>query len=401
MRRVAITGVGMISPGGGTFADSWASVRDGRWLLAPASAGRDETADLLVAEIRDFEPDRHFDRRQLPALDPVAQYAVVAAREAVAMSGVDLAGIPPERTRCIVGSGTGGEQTHDAASRKVYEGGSSRLHPMTVPRIMLSAVASHVALDQKLTGGVYAVSSACASAAHAVGQAFLDIRSGVADVALAGGSEACLSHGCMRGWQALHVLSDDGCRPFSRGRRGLVLGEGAAMFLLEEYDLATARGADILAELAGFGMSSDAGSITAPHADGMARAMRGALADARLPVDAVDHINAHGTGTQANDVTECAALAAVFGDRLPRIPVTSNKSVLGHSLGASGAFELAMSVMTLRTGIVPPTANHREPDPECPIDCVPEAARDLAVSTVISNSFAFGGLNAALVVRNV
>jgi nodulation protein E len=272
---------------------------------------------------------------------------------------------------------------------------------MTVPRIMLSAVASHVALDQRLMGGVYAVSSACASAAHAVGQAFVDIRSGVADVAVAGGSEACLSHGCMRGWQALHVLSDNGCSPFSRGRRGLVLSEGAAMFVLEEYDRASARGADILAELVGFGMSSDAGSITAPHVDGMARAMRSALADAGVPADAVDHINAHGTGTQANDVTECAALALVFGDRLPRVPVTSNKSVLGHSLGASGAFELAMSVMTLRAGVVPPTANHREFDPDCPIDCVPNTARNTAVSTVVSNSFAFGGLNAALVVQRV
>jgi len=399
MRRVAITGAGMISPGGGTLSDSWEAVRDGRWLLAPASAGRAETAGLMVAEIRDFDPADHFDRRQLPALDPVAQYAVVAAREAVAAAGLDLAGVPPERTRCIVGSGTGGEQTHDAASRKVYEDGALRLHPMTVPRIMLSAVASHVALDLRLTGGVYAVSSACASAAHAVGQAFADIRAGVVDVAVAGGSEACLSHGCMKGWQALHVLSDDGCRPFSRGRRGLVLGEGAAMFVLEDYDHAAARGADILAELVGFGMSSDASSLTAPCAGGMARAMRAALSDARLPADAVDHVNAHGTGTQANDATECAALAEVFGDRLASIPVTANKSVLGHALGAAAAFELAMAIATLREGVIPPTANHQEADPDCPVDCVPGAARDAAVSTIVSNSFAFGGLNAALVVR--
>ncbi len=399
MRRVAITGAGMISPGGHMLADSWTAVRDGRWLLAPASAGRAETTDLLVAEIKNFDPAMHFERRHLPALDPVAQYAVVAAREAVAMSGVDLASISPERTRCIVGSGTGGEQTHDAASRKVYEDGSTRLHPMTVPRIMLSAVASHVALDLTLTGGVYAVSSACASAAHAVGQAFADIRAGVVDVAVAGGSEACLSHGCMKGWQALHVLADDRCRPFSLGRRGLVLGEGAAMFVLEDYECATSRGADILAELVGFGMSSDANSLTAPCADGMARAMRTALADGGLTTDAVDHINAHGTGTQANDATECAALHAVFGDRLRDIPVTANKSVLGHSLGASAAFELAMAVMTLRHGIVPPTINFGEPDPACPIDCVPNAARNVPVSTILSNSFAFGGLNAALAIR--
>lgn len=353
----------------------------------------------MVAEVRGFNAEDHFDRRQIPSLDRVAQYAVVAARAAVAAAGLNLAAIPPERTRCIIGSGTGGEQTHDAASRRVYEDGAVRLHPMTVPRIMLSAVASHVALDQQLTGGVYAVSSACASSAHAVGQAFADIRAGVVDVAIAGGSEACLTHGCMKGWQALHVLSDDGCRPFSLHRRGLVLGEGAAIFVLEDYDRAAARGADILAEVAGFGMSSDAGSLTAPSAPGMARAMHAALLDGGIDADAVDHVNAHGTGTESNDSTECAALALVFGDRLPAIPVTANKSVLGHALGAAAAFELAMAVMTLRTGVIPPTANHLAPDPRCPIDCVPRGARDAAVATILSNSFAFGGLNAALAIR--
>lgn len=401
MRRVAITGAGMVSPGGLSVAESWRAVRDRRWLLAPASAGQEETAGLMVAEIRDLDPERHFDRRQLVALDPVAQYAVIAAREAVAMAGIALGDIAPERTRCIIGSGTGGERTHDEASRRVYGDKGQRLHPMTVPRIMQSGAASHVALDQAIRGGVYAVSSACASAAHALGQAFADIRAGIADVALAGGSEACLSHSCIRGWQALHILSDDGCRPFSLGRRGLVLGEGAAIFVLEAYDQAVARGADILAELVGFGMSSDAGSITAPHADGMARAMRGALADARLSADAVDHVNAHGTGTQANDATECAALALVFGDRLGRIPVTANKSVLGHALGASGAFELAMAIMSLREEVLSPTAHFQTADPACPVDCIPNAARDAAVSTILSNSFAFGGLNAALVVRRV
>ncbi len=391
----------MISPGGHTLAEGWKAVRDGRWLLAPASAGRHDTEGLLVAEVKDFDPMRHFDRRQLIALDPVAQYAVVAAREALKMAGVDLTTAPPERTRCIVGSGAGGEQTRDAASRQLYEKGVTRLHPMTIPRIMMSGIASHVALDLGIFGGVYAVTSACASAAHAIGQAFSDIRAGVVDIAIAGGAEACLTHGCMRSWQALHVLSDDGCRPFSRGRRGLVLGEGAAMFVLEDYDRAASRGADILAELVGFGMSSDAGSITAPDAGGMARAMRGALHDARLPTDAVDHVNAHGTGTQANDITECTALSMVFGDRLQSIPITATKSVLGHSLGASGAFELAVAVMTLRGNAVPPTANHTEADPDCPIDCVPNLARDMRVSTILSSSFAFGGLNAALVVQRV
>jgi nodulation protein E len=401
MRRVAITGVGMISPGGQSLAAGWDAVREARWLLAPASGGFAETADLLVAEISDFVADDHFERRQLAAMDPVAQFAVIAAREAVAAAGIDFSHMPAERTRCIVGSGTGGERTHDDASRKVYGEGAPRLHPMTVPRIMLSGAASHVALDQKIRGGVYAVSSACASAAHAIGQAFADIRAGLVDAAIAGGSEACLSHGCMKGWQALHILSDNGCRPFSLGRRGLVLSEGAAMFVLEDYDCAAARGADILAEIIGFGMSSDAGSITAPDANGMARAMLGALGDARLGADEVDHVNAHGTGTQANDVTECKALQLVFGDRLSSVPVTANKAVLGHALGASGAFELAISVMSLREQILPCTANFEAPDPACPIDCIPNESRDADVSTILSNSFAFGGLNASLLVKRV
>lgn len=402
MRRVVITGAGMISPGGNDLESSWSAVRDARNLLAPATCARDDaTRRQIVAAVRDFAAEERFDRRQIATLDPVSQYAVAAAREAVSSSGIDLARVAPERTRCIVGSGTGGECTHDEASRQVYQEGASRLHPMTVPRIMMSAVASQVAIDQRIKGGVYSISSACASASHAIGQAFADIRAGVADVALVGGSEACLTYGCIKGWQALHVLADDCCRPFSRGRRGLVLGEGAAMFVLEDYEAARSRGADILGELVGFGMSSDAGSITSPEADGMARAIRGALGDARLPVDAIDHVNAHGTGTGANDATESAALMTVFGDRLASIPVTANKSTLGHALGAAGAQELAMALMTLRHSTIPPTANFLDPDPACPIDCTPNEARDAAVRTVLSTSFAFGGLNAALVLRHV
>ncbi|WP_243453717.1 beta-ketoacyl-[acyl-carrier-protein] synthase family protein [Sandaracinobacteroides saxicola] len=392
----------MICAGGLTAGQSWETVRDGISRVAPAQAGRDRsTAAIPVAAIAGFDPAGHFERNQLVALDPVAQYAVIAAREAIAQSGLALADHAPERTRCIVGSGTGGEVTHDHASRQVYDQGASRLHPMTVPKIMLSAVASHVALDLQIKGGVYAVSSACASAAHAIGQAFWDIRHGMVDVAVAGGSEACLTYGCLKAWQALHVLSDDLCRPFSLGRRGLILGEGAAILVLEAFETAQARGADILAEIVGFGMSCDAASITAPDAHGMARAMNSALADARLPATAVDHVNAHGTGTHANDQTESHALRLVFGDRLPAIPVTANKSVLGHALGASGALEMAVAIMTLRTGIIPPTANHLEADPGCAVDCVPNAARQAHVKTLLSNSFAFGGLNASLAVCHV
>lgn len=398
MKRVAITGVGVLSAAG-NWDDSWRSCRDATQVLRTPSAARDEsTARLLVAEVAAGMVEPHIDAKQRAMLDPVSQYAVICAREAVAMSGVDLAGADPDRVRCVVGSGTGGEMTHDAASRQVYDSGIARLHPMTVPKIMMSAVASQVAMDVKIFGGTYAVSSACASASHAIGQAFHDIRFGQADIVIAGGSEACLSYGCIKGWQALHVLSDDLCRPFSAGRRGLVLGEGAAMFVLEEWDAARARGAPILAEVVGFGMSSDARSITTPDREGMARAMRGALAAGSISADAIDHVNAHGTGTQANDETEYQALLSVLGDRVARVPVTANKSTLGHALGASGALELAMAVRSLIDQVIPPTANFTRPDPGCPVDCVPNMARDARVTTIMSNSFAFGGLNASLVV---
>lgn len=400
MRRVAITGVGMVSAAGANVEQSWSTIKRGLSQFVPAAAGRDGgTRAIPVAPVKDFEAALHFQNRQLVGLDPVSCYAIVAAREAMRQSGLQLAEIQPGRTRCIVGSGTGGEFSHDEASRQVYDRGATRLHPMTVPKIMMSAVASQVAIDLQIKGGVYAISSACASGTHAIGQAFWDVRSGLVDVAVAGGSEACLTFGCLKGWQALHVLADDTCRPFSEGRRGLVLGEGAAIVVLEDFDRAQRRGAHILAEIVGFGMSCDAGSLTAPDAGGMARAMSGAIADAKMQAADIDHVNAHGTGTQANDTTESEALALVFGPRLADIPVTANKSILGHSLGASGALEFVVSVMTLQDSIVPPTANHVALDPSCPVDCVPNIARPFVANGILSNSFAFGGLNASLALR--
>jgi nodulation protein E len=390
----------MVSAAGCGVAEAWSAARDGAHLLQSRDFSRMETECILeVAPVRNYDPNDHFDARRLPTIDPVAQYAVVAAREAVAQAGIAFQDYADDRTRCVIGSGAGGEGTHDDTAYRIYAGNGSRVHPMTIPRIMLSAAASQVALELQVRGGVYAVSSACASGAHAVGQAFQDIRFGQADIAIAGGSEASLSFGCVKGWQALHVLSDDRCRPFSKGRRGLVLGEGAAMFVLEDYESAKRRGADILAEVSGFGMSSDAASITSPDSDGMARAMRSALASAKIPADAVGHVNAHGTGTQANDTTECRALIEIFGDRASRLPVTGSKSVLGHSLGASGAIELAIAVETLRNRAIPPTANFRGQDPDCPIDCVPGDARDAKVDCILSNSFAFGGLNASIALQ--
>lgn len=402
MRRVAITGIGALTSGGSDAERSWQAIRDAhRTFRAPSRLGDKKMGIACVAELREFDPEANFDRRRLGALDPAAQYAIVAAREAMAQAGIGFDAYDPSRTLCVIGSGAAGEATHDMSAERIYGQGAERLHPLTVPRVMASAPASQLAIEFGIRGGVFLITSACASAAHAIGHAYQSIRYGMADVAMTGGTEASLTFGCLKGWEALHVLSDDVCRPFSYGRRGLVLGEGAAILILEEMEAARRRGAEILAELRGFGMSSDAASLTAPEPGGMARAIRLALSDAQLDPDRVDHLNSHGTGTHMNDVSECLALHEVFGDRAARIPVTATKSVLGHCLGASGAIELVMAIKSLAAQTLAPTANFVEPDPNCPIDCVPNVARDARIGTIVSNSFAFGGLNASLVVGHV
>jgi nodulation protein E len=250
-----------------------------------------------------------------------------------------------------------------------------------------------------ILGPSFSTASACASSAHAAGIAFQMIRAGLIDVAITGGSDASIVVGFMKAWDALRVLSPDACRPFSRDRTGLVIGEAAAILVLEAWDHARARGADIIAELAGFGMSADAGELVAPDANGAARAMQAALNDAALTQDDVDYVNAHGTGTRLNDKTEVAALRKVFGDRTRHLPVSSSKSMVGHCLNAGGAVELAVTALAVRHGIVPPTAGFREFDPDCAIDCVPNEARAAPIRVAMSNSFAFGGLNAVLVIR--
>jgi nodulation protein E len=268
-----------------------------------------------------------------------------------------------------------------------------------VPRIMPNAPASHLSMEFGLRGPCFSTASACASSAHAIGLAFLMIRAGMLDMAVSGGSDASIVVGFMKAWDALRVLSPDVCRPFSRDRTGLVIGEGAAILVLEEWEHATRRDATIHAELSGFGMSADAGELTAPSADGAARAMRAALDDAGMTPEQVDYVNAHGTGTRLNDKTEVEALGQVFGEHLHRLPVSSTKSMVGHCLNAGGAVELAVSALALHHGVLPPTIGFREPDPECAVDCVPNEARRAPIRVAMSNSFAFGGLNAVLLLR--
>ena len=400
MRRVVITGAGCISPLGHSIPDMWKALRDGRSAIGPITCVPTEKLLIEVAaEIKDFDPLAHFDDKRLAILDRVSQLALVAAREAVAQAGISFDDGVGARTAAIVGTGSGGMGTMDAAFQRLYEEQKRRIFPLTVPRLMVSAAPSHVTMEFGLTGPSYAISSACSSANHAIGEAFVMLRSGRADVAVAGGTEACLTLGTIMGWQALRVMAPDTCRPFSGARKGMVLGEGAGMFVLETLEGAQARGARIIAEVVGFGMTSDAGDIVAPSQEGAAGAIRMAMEDGGLAPGDIDYVNAHGTGTDINDVTETRALRQVLGAHADNVPVSSTKSMHGHALGAAGAIELAATLMAFEEGLVPPTANFTDPDPECDLDYVPNEPRHHQVDCALSNSFAFGGLNAVLAVR--
>ena len=331
--------------------------------------------------------------------DAFSQFALAAAEEAVNDAGLsgEVAG---PRTAVVMGTGIGGQTTQDDGFRRLYAQRKRRLHPSTIPEVMPSSAPSRVAMAHGVTGPVFAVSSACASATHAIGLAARMVRARMVDTALAGGSEACLTYGTIKGWEALRVLAPDCCRPFSLGRKGMVLGEGAGVVVLERFETARARGATILAEAAGFGMSSDAGDIVRPTVEGPILAMRLALEDAGVAPAEVDHINAHGTGTQANDAIEAQAIGRVFGRRVSEIPVTATKSVHGHAIGASGSFEAIAAAHSVSSGLIPPIAGFTEPDPEIDLDVVVGAPRRKDIRCALSNSLAFGGLNAVLVFRN-
>jgi nodulation protein E len=392
--------MGAITPLGHDVASYWQGLKAGADGIRPVESIPSERLNQKVlGEVKGFDPLKHFDERQLPILDRVSQFAVVAARQAIAQSGLVFEGELSERSASIVGTGVGGQTTLDDSFRRLYEDGQPRVYPLTIPKLMPNAPASQVSMHCGLRGPSFGIVSACASATHAIGVAFQMVRGGVARCAVAGGSEASISFGAIKGWEAMRVMAPDKCRPFSKDRRGMIIGEGAAMLVLETEQDARARGADILAELAGFGMSADAKDITAPDAGGMARAVNAALADARLNPPEVQYVNAHGTGTTANDRTETAALKAAFGDHVGKLAVSSTKSMIGHALGAAGALETVATVMGLRDGVATPTINYLGPDPECDLDYVPNEARDLTIDAAMSNSFAFGGLNAVLVLR--
>ena len=401
MRRVAITGMGAICALGRNVREVAASLCQGRPGIGPIeSADCSQLRFQNGAEVRGYHHQPYFEDRRADFLDRFAQFAVIAAREAVACASVEWTPELRERAAIITGSCVGGQSTEDVGFHEVYKLGHNRVHPLTIPKTMANAGASHISMEFGITGPSYTISTACSSAAHAIGQAYWMIRGGSTDLAITGGSEAPFSFGILKAWEAMRVVSPETCRPFSRDRRGMILGEGAAMFVLEPLEAARARGAAVHAEIVGFGMSADANHITQPSAEGAARAMRAALRDAAIAPEQIGYVNAHGTATPANDVTEAAAIRAVFGAHTDRLAVSSTKSMHGHALGAAAALECLATALALRDGVLPPTANFTELDPECDLDVIPNQARPAEVEYALSNSFAFGGLNAVLALRN-
>ena len=395
-RQVVVTGYGCVSAFGvgvGTLWQALAAGKTGFSRLLPEFA--EDGIERLVAAAP-FRGEDHFSDGELRLLDRNVQLALVACREAVARAGEPFAAGGGRDGAAIIGSGIGGMSTLEENYHRLYGLKKDRLHPFTIPRLINNAAASHAAIAFGLTGPVMSISSACSSSNHAIGEAAMMIRAGRADAALAGGTEACITWGCLKAWEALRVVAREVPRPFSAGRQGMVLGEGAGMLVLEARERALARGAEILAEITGYGTSADAQDMVAPSEDGAALAMARALADAGALPEAIDYVSAHGSGTVANDAMETRALKRVFGAHAARLPVSSTKSMHGHALGASGALELIATIEAMRAGIVPPTASYLGRDPECDLDYVPNEARRHVVRTAMSNSFAFGGLNAVL-----
>ncbi len=395
-RRIVVTGIGGLCGLGNDAASIWSAMREGRSAIGPLSS--ELLSDLKIrigCEIKTL-PDHGIERRRTVTMDRFSLFAVIAAREALAQSGLRVDEKNTYRVGAAVGVGVFGAETTDDNYRKVFLEGKPRPEIFTVPKIMPGAAAGQISMNLGLRGPTFGVTSACSSSNHAFASAMDQLILGRADVMIAGGAEAPMSWGVLKSWEALRIMAADTCRPFSADRQGVVMGEGAGMAVLETYEHAKARGATILAELAGVGMSADASDIVAPTVEGPAAAMRACLADAGLNPEDVDYLNAHGTGTKANDLIETVAVKQVFGAHAAKLSVSSTKSMHAHCLGASGALEMIACVMAIREGVIPPTANYREPDPDCDLDVTPNVARERKVRVAVSNGFAFGGTNAVV-----
>ena len=402
MKRVVITGAGTINALGHTVDRTLQAMREGTCGIGPLEVRDIERLSVQIGgQIKGYNPDKVFNRQQLSLYDRFTQLTLIAAKEAITQSGLEFTGALAAKSGVVLGTAGGGVSTWDDNYRSVYEAGKNRVHPFVVPKLMNNAAASHLSVEYNLKGPSFTVSTACASSNHAMAQAFQMVRSGMAPVMVTGGSESMLCFGGIKAWEGLRVMSKDACRPFSANRNGMVQGEGAGIFIFEDYDHAKARHAEIQAEIVGYAMSSDAADIVMPSKQGAARAIAGALQDAKINPEDVGYINAHGTGTAANDKTECAAVADVFGPHADKLMISSTKSMHGHLIGATGAVELLACIMALRDGIIAPTIGYEEADPECALDVVPNDAREALVKVALSNAFAFGGMNAVMALRKI
>jgi nodulation protein E len=402
VHRVVVTGLGCVTPIGSTVDDFRSSLFSGTTGIAPFPPFPEAPVPngirfTQMARVADFDPRAHLTTGVIAAADRTAQLAIVAARQAALQSQITQHHTP-EKIAIILGCSTGGRSSEEAETAKLYTR-DARLHPLSVVRTMANAGASHISIDLGITGPVLTISTACASGTHAIGLAFQMIRSGMVTAAITGGHEAPLTFGFLRAWDSMRVVSPTQCRPFSADRDGMTLGEGAAILTLETLESAQARNAPIFAEIVGFGMSADAHHITNPAAEGAAAAMRQALADANASPDQVGYINAHGTGTQANDSTEAAAIHQVFGPRAATIPVSSTKSLHGHSIGATGAIEALVTILALHHNQLPVTAGVTTIDPTLNLDVIINHSRQASPQLALSNSLAFGGINAVIALR--
>jgi len=399
-RRVVITGLGAVSGLGLTTPEFWDSLKSGKSAIKPFKHPMSDVKVSVASTVPYFNSDDFFSLDELPILDRFAQLAVMAAREAVDDAGLVCGEDMLIGAGAIIGSGCGGKHTDEETYEQLYKKQRKRAHPLTIPKGMPSAAASMISTHLGIQGPAFVLSSACSSGAHAIIQGTSMIQSGMLDVVLVGASDAPFTYGLLKSWDALRVVSSDTCRPFCHDRSGMVLGEGAGMLVLESEEHAKARGVKIYAELAGYGMTSDAGHITRPDVAGITRVMGNALQNSGINIQDVDYINAHGTATIANDIAETEAINLLFNSHATRLAVSSTKSMHGHALGASSALELVATTLTIHSSVIPPTVNFTKADEKCNLDYVPNIARDQRIDVAISNSFAFGGLNAAVVLKN-
>ncbi len=396
-RRVVVTGIGVISALGNNANEFQANLFAGN-----SGIKKIEAVDISLfryqngGEVRGYTAEEHFDEKKLMLLERFAQFSVVSAREAVKDANIEWTDELRERTAIVTGTGSGGLANLDNNYIELYVEKKMRPRPLSIPRVMPNGGASHISIEFGIFGPTLTITTACSSASHAIGQAFWYIKQGLVDMALTGGSETPFAFANMKAWEGMRVVSQDTCRPFSKNRTGMILGEGGATIVLESLESAQKRNAKIYAEIVGFGMSADAHHITQPSEDGAAKAIRAALKDSGLNPSEIGYVNAHGTATNANDVMETKALRLAFGAHAEKLNISSTKSMHGHTLGAAGAIEATATVLALSKGILPPTANYEEVDPECDLDYIPNQAREIKVDAAISNSFAFGGLNATL-----